>query len=111
MEVALRAGVQRPGDVRLLALAEIPWTDETDLREAAQEVGLIISGIGGLRQDSLGDRKLLAHELRHVAQHERWGGISGFLRQYLTQCNEYGYPDAPMELEAIAFAEKEFPSR
>jgi hypothetical protein len=57
----------------------------------------------------LKDPKLVAHELMHVAQYERLGSIPAFLQQYLSEVNQYGYPAAPMEQEAIAFAEREFP--
>jgi hypothetical protein len=46
---------------------------------------------------------LIAHELAHVAQYERLGGISAFLVRYLAEINEYGCNDAPLELEAVAF--------
>jgi len=117
-EIARRAGVQRPETVRLLAVPEIPLPEEADLREAAGALGLIAPGTAGLtighgvfvRQDCLKDPKLIAHELMHVAQYERLGSIPAFLQQYLSEVNEYGYPAAPMEQEAIAFAEMVFPS-
>jgi hypothetical protein len=43
---------------------------------------------------------LLVHELTHVAQFERLGGIENFLREYLTQCVRDGYWESEMELEA-----------
>ncbi|MEM9280819.1 MAG: hypothetical protein AAGA96_03250, partial [Verrucomicrobiota bacterium] len=43
---------------------------------------------------------LLVHELTHVAQFERLGGIEPFLRDYLTQCVQDGYWDAELEQEA-----------
>jgi len=116
-DIARRAGVQRPNAVRLLAVPELPLPDEADLREAARAFGLITLETAGLtighgifvRQDCLNDAKLIAHELMHVAQYERHGSILAFLRQYLSEVNEYGYPAAPMEQEAIAFAGTVFP--
>lgn len=118
-EIARRAGVARAEAVRILGVAEIPSPKEADLRQAAGAFGLISADSVGLalgygifmRQDSLNDPKLIAHELKHVAQYERHGGIPAFFRQYLAEVNQYRYPDAPMEREAIAFAESEFPSR
>ncbi len=55
-----------------------------------------------VRSDCWGDRNLVAHELAHTAQYERLGGIEAFLRQYLFECLTIGYPEAPMEQEAIA---------
>jgi hypothetical protein len=111
--IARRADVQHPEAVRLLAVPEIALPDEEDLRDAAAAVGLITAGTAGLtighgifvRQDCLNDSKLIAHELRHVAQFERHRSISAFLQQYLFEVNQYGYHDAPMEHEARAFAE------
>jgi len=57
-----------------------------------------------IRLDCWRDRALIAHELVHTAQYERLGGILPFLRQYLFECVTIGYPEAPMEQEAIAVA-------
>ncbi len=116
-DIARRAGVSDPLAVRILGVPEIPLPDALDLRQAAIAFGLITPGTAGLtigrgifvRQDSLKDAKLIAHELKHVAQYERLGSILAFLQQYLTEVNQHGYPAAPMEQEAIAFAETEFP--
>lgn len=47
-EIACQAGVQRFEAVRILAVPEIPFPEEADLRAAAQVVGLITRGIAGL---------------------------------------------------------------
>jgi hypothetical protein len=115
---ARRAGVAQPEAVRILGVPEIPLPEEADLRDAAVAVGLITPGTAGLtighgifiRRECLNDSKLIAHELKHVAQFERYGSIPAFLQQYLSEVNQYGYPAAPMELEAIVFAEACFPS-
>jgi hypothetical protein len=54
--------------------------------------------------------QLIAHEVVHVAQYEACGGMAAFLQKYLSEVNENGYPEAPMEQAAIKFAEREFPS-
>lgn len=43
---------------------------------------------------------LLVHELTHVAQFERLGGVEEFLREYLTQCVRDGYWNSDLEQEA-----------
>ena len=116
-EIARRAGVSRPESVRLLAVPEIPLPAEADLRQAARQFDLITQDTAGLtighgifvREQCLKDAKLVAHELMHVAQYERHGSILGFLARDLSECNEFGYPAAPMEQEAIAFAVSVFP--
>jgi hypothetical protein len=45
---------------------------------------------------------IVVHELAHVAQYERLGGILSFLRKYLFECLTMGYVASPLELEAIA---------
>jgi hypothetical protein len=118
-DIARRAGVRHSDAVRVLAVPGIPLPEEVDLREAAGAFRLITPRTAGLtighgifvRQDCLKDAKLISHELMHVAQYERLGSILAFLQQYLSEVNEHGYPEAPMEQEAIAFAEIVFPTR
>lgn len=107
---ALRVGVLRPEEVRLLRVESIPVPNEPTLAEAAGKIGLISPATWGLtlrygifiRSDHWGSRRLLVHELAHTVQYERLGGIEPFLRDYLGQCLVFGYPAAPMEQEAIA---------
>ena len=54
-----------------------------------------------IRSDCWRERTLIAHELVHTAQYERLGGILPFLRKYLFECVTIGYPEAPLEQEAI----------
>lgn len=118
-ETARRAGVQRPDAVRLLPEQQIPLPEEEDLREAAAAFGLITPETAGLtigqgifvREDCANNAKLIAHELKQVAQYDRHGSIIAFLQQYLSEVNEYGYPAAAIEQEAIAFAKSVFPTR
>ena len=53
-----------------------------------------------IREDHWGERRLLAHELVHVAQYERLGGFRGFLKQYLEEHTNPGYPLGDLEREA-----------
>ena len=46
------------------------------------------------------------HELVHTSQYERLGGFMPFLQQYLNEYITIGYPEAPMEQEAITTAAK-----
>jgi hypothetical protein len=106
-ELAVRVGVSRPENVRVLLVGELPQPDDPMLREAGREAGLFGSEGIGL---TLGaavfvrrghrSRRTLSHELRHVAQYEERGGIAGFLPIYLCQVLEFGYAGAPFEVEA-----------
>jgi hypothetical protein len=107
---AQRLGVRQPNRVRLLCLGSVPTPDDLTLRAAAAVVQFLTPKTRGLslrygifvRQDCWRDRRLIAHELVHTAQYERLGGIEPFLRQYLRECLTIGYPEAPLEQEAIA---------
>lgn len=107
--------VGRPEKVKLLRVSQIPLPSEPSLRNAAQTTGLITENTIGLtlrygifvRDDFWNNRKLVIHELVHVAQYERLGGISEFLRQYLQECINIGYPQAPLEQEAIRLSSQE----
>ena len=57
-----------------------------------------------MRSDCWRVRALIAHELVHVMQYERFGGILPFLRQYLSECLTIGYPEALLEQEAITLS-------
>lgn len=106
-------GVEHPERVRLLAVASIPQPKHPVLLAAADATGLLSPFTAGLtlrygiyvRGDFATDRFLIAHELVHTGQYERRGGVGAFLRQYLHECFTVGYPEAPMEQEAILKAE------
>lgn len=108
------ASVVSFGKVKLLRVNQIPLPSEPALRTAAQTTGLITRNTIGLtlrygifvREDFWNDRKLVVHELVHVAQYERLGSIGQFLQKYLQECITIGYPQAPMEQEAITLSSK-----
>lgn len=105
-------GVREPERVRLLQVPLIPTPAHPKLRAAAAAIDFLTPATRGLtlqygifvRSDCWRDRFLIAHELVHTAQYERLGGIVPFLRKYLFECVTIGYPQAPMEQEAIRVA-------
>ena len=107
-------GVQHPELVRLLHVPVIPIPTQPELAAAASLTNLISPATAGLtlrygifvRQDCRGDRHLIAHELVHTAQYERFGGFEAFLQQYLMECVTVGYPAAPLEQEAVRRSEQ-----
>jgi hypothetical protein len=111
MRIATAAGVLHPERVRVLAVTKTPLPEEKTLRRAAQAFGFVSEMTDGLtagygffvRKSRRHDPTLVAHELAHVAQYERFGGIHAFLAKYLAEINENGYEAAPLELEAVAF--------
>ena len=104
---AKRLGILHPERIRLRAVSQVPplnWL----LRWAGQKLGIVSGQTIGMalrygifiREEHWGDRRLLAHELAHVAQYERLGGLHGFLKQYLQECINPGYPLGDLEQEA-----------
>ena len=105
-------GVKESDRVRLLRVDTIPRPTQSQLRAACEAIDFLSLATRGLtlghgifiRSDCWRDRALIAHELAHVAQYERLGGILPFLRSYLYECLTVGYSTSPLEQEAIAVA-------
>jgi len=105
---AKHIGVLHPEQVRLRKVQEKPIPEQPALKEAAEATSLISQLTVGLtlrygifiRADHWGVRRLVVHELVHTAQYELLGGFEPFLRQYLLECINIGYPAAPLEQEA-----------
>lgn len=114
--LARHLGVASPQRVRVMAADRIPMPLPPLMRSLAERVGWLSPHIAGMtlghgiaiRADCCGDQRLLAHELTHVVQYERLGGIPRFLRQYLRECVWPGYPRGALEIEAIAAESGEF---
>ena len=106
-DMARQIGVIHPDKVRLLAVDVMPPTNRL-LRTIVAKLGFVASQTIGMtlrygifiQADHWGDRRLLVHELAHVAQYERFGGFRKFLFQYLQECINPGYPLGDLELEA-----------
>jgi hypothetical protein len=111
---AVKIGVAHPEKVRLLKVVRIPIPTHPALRAAAETTQLISPSTGGLtlrygifiRADCWYDRQLIFHELVHTLQYERFGGFQQFLQQYLYECINIGYPNAPLEQEAVTTTAK-----
>jgi hypothetical protein len=88
---AARAGVKDPSNVRVLVVDRIPLPENKELAEAARHAQIITDssravaiGCGIIiRADSWQNRELLLHQLVHVAQCERSGGLESFVNEYL----------------------------
>jgi len=108
------AGVAFPDKIRLRVVREIPIPADPILSNAARETGLLGPATVGLalrygifiRHDMRLDRELHVHEFVHVGQYERLGSIEAFLRNYLKECIDPGYPLGSLEQEAILTARK-----
>jgi len=110
---ARHLGVLFPDRVRLLRVSQIPLPTQPVLAAAADASNLISPFTTGMtlrygifvRADHWGQRLLVAHELVHTSQYERFGGIEAFLRPYLIEClTPPGYPFGPIEQEAVVLS-------
>ena len=111
---AAKMGVAHPEKIRLMKVDRIPLLIGPFIKLLARAMPEISSETIGLslrygiyvRSRYWPDRHLIAHECVHTGQYERSGSVSGFLRGYFSECLEAGYPDAPMEQEAIMRSEE-----
>lgn len=89
---AQRAGVQDCARVRVLVVDRIPLPEDKELAEAASRAQIITDACRGIavghgiviRADSWQNRELLLHQMVHVAQCERSGGLETFVTEYLS---------------------------
>jgi len=109
-ELARALGIAEVARVRVERAAVVPTLLPGWTIGFAQRAGWTSLSIAGMtlgygiviREDCCDDFRLLAHELAHVSQYERLGGVTGFLRCYLRECAWYGYPYGALECEARA---------
>jgi hypothetical protein len=114
MEDAESVGVKYPERVRIYKVPQIPIPKHPILRAAAEETQLISPATVGIalrhgifiHNNFSNDRHTIVHELVHTMQCEKLGGLNPFLSKYLMECITVGYPQAPMEQEAISIADK-----
>jgi hypothetical protein len=107
LSIARRVGVIRPELIRIALVDQLPLPSDPELQQAAIATGLFGPHMAGV---TLGHSicicrlhnsiRLLSHECRHVHQYERAGSIAAFLPAYLLQIVDFGYADAPFELDA-----------
>ena len=105
---AVEVGVRQPDAVRILRVPVLPQPDCPHFRNLATQSGFDLGGSTGMAlgyavlicHSALGDRKVLRHELRHVAQFEQCSDLGRFLDSYLAQIAQHGYCDAPFEVDA-----------
>ena len=110
--LARSLGVQWPERVRVAVRERFPMPADPRLAKAARDLGLIFGSdeeAGRTQGHAIllkpgfeQSKRVLSHELVHVAQYERAGGIPAFARQYMTELLVVGYQRAPLEQEAYA---------
>lgn len=110
LELARTVGVAEPERVRVVYTQHFPVASDAALAAqlktrfgigGAADGGLTMGHTVFIAEKYAGARWLLAHELTHVAQFERFG-VERFAHDYLTQMLIVGYARAPLEREAAA---------
>jgi hypothetical protein len=112
MEDAKSVGVKYPERVRIYEVPQMPIPKHPILRAAAEATRLISPATIGIslrygifiHNDFSKDRYTIVHELVHTMQCEKFGGLYPFLKKYLWECIEIGYPEALLEQEAVRIA-------
>ena len=113
-ELARRAQVQDVDRVRILVLERVPLPRDATLRRYLEEIGFLqlmqrargtTKGYGIILTPGAVSRPInLAHELIHVAQYERLGGIAAGMAYHLPDLAENGYRRSELEDEAFRLA-------
>ncbi|WP_374513536.1 hypothetical protein [Niveibacterium sp.] len=111
-DIARSLGVAAPEKVRIEVRQHFPMPEDPRLINVARELGLIFGtdeeagrtqGYAILVKPGFAEsRRVISHELVHVAQYERLGGVTPYARQYLIEMLALGYGRAPLEQEAYA---------
>jgi hypothetical protein len=108
LSIASKIGIKNIDKIRLLQVELIPEPEDSILNEASKVIGFISGDTLGItyrygiyiRHDFWECESLIIHELTHILQYERLGGIAEFLNQYIKECIYYGYDKSPIEIEA-----------
>jgi hypothetical protein len=107
LALARRVGVANPENIRVSFVSQLPLPTDPLLRQAALKTGLLGPNMIGLTLDhgiymctGHESPSLLLHECRHVQQYEQAGSIAAYLPEYLQQIVQFGYANAPYEIDA-----------
>jgi hypothetical protein len=105
-------GVQNPARVRVLVVNRIPLPEDEALSQAAQRTQIITTACRGMaigygiiiRADCWQNREVVVHQLVHVAQCERSGGLETFVQEYLCERRGANFSVGALEEEARRIA-------
>jgi hypothetical protein len=110
---ARQAGVEEISRIRALVVDRIPLPENEELALAARRLGIITEdtrciGFGYaliIRADAWNDRELILHNMVHIAQCERAGGLEKWVRRYLIdRASCPNFTIGPLEEEARGLA-------
>ena len=105
LEFARTLEIEEPEGVRVLEVDRVPMPVPQPVVRLAQKWGLPVVNPAGMTLGRgiyilPGYDWVVPHELVHVAQYQRLGGIEPFMKVYLRECLVHGYFAAPLEVEA-----------
>jgi hypothetical protein len=105
LEFARTLEIEEPEGVRVLEVDRVPMPVPQPVVRLAQKWGLPVVNPAGMTLGRgiyilPGYDWVVPHELVHVAQYQRLGGIEPFMKVYIRECLVHGYFDAPLEVEA-----------
>jgi hypothetical protein len=104
--------VRFPEKVWIYEVPQIPIPKHPILKSAVKATQLISPATVGLsvrygifiHSNYSNDSYIVVHEFVHTMQCVRLGGLYAFLKQSLWKCIQIGYPQAPVEQEAVRIA-------
>lgn len=106
-ECAFRVGVVNVDQVLVWEVDDVLCLIPEQVRADVARIGILNSRTIGLTLDHLVlikrgylSERLLRHELRHVHQWEQFSNPLDFLSEYLRQVIQFGYLNAPFEIDA-----------
>jgi hypothetical protein len=109
LSLAKQVGVAYPERIRYIYVPQLPTPNDSALREFARDNGLLGPEMKGLTLmygiyfcQGHHSKRLLLHECRHVHQYEQAGSIASYLPKYLREVIQFGYVNAPYEIDARA---------
>ncbi|MCW1915786.1 hypothetical protein OJ996_19525 [Luteolibacter sp. GHJ8] len=105
LEFARTMEIQDPEGIRVLTVNPVPMPVPQPVVNLARKCGLPVMNPAGMTLGRgiyilPGHEWVIPHELVHVAQYQRLGGIEPFMRLYIRECLVHGYFEAPLEIEA-----------
>lgn len=105
LEFARKLEIEEPEGIRVLEVNVVPMPVPQAVVRLAQKWGLPVVSPAGMTLGRgiyivPGYQSVIPHELVHVEQYQRLGGIEPFMKVYLRECLVHGYFAAPLEVEA-----------
>ena len=105
---AKKIGIEHPEKIRIYLIDQVPTPAPTFIENILQKRGFPAGNAAGMsmrygiyaKEKYASNKSLIAHELVHTHQYERFGSLSKFLIVYLKEVMLLGYNNSPLEHEA-----------